>query len=603
MVWNSVVGKLWITIIGLVAVVLTLLSLLLVQFLDRYYFQVNSDNLKNLAMQMASIIEEYPDVEHVGAAKELVEAYNTSMIVFGLEHIQPAIEKDLTSVPYSLLIEDERLKRALQGELSLVRDRFPFQVKDTNETIMTDILAVAVPLNINNQIAGAVILYQKLDQLADTTKETTKYILYAAAIAIFLTTIFAFFLSTRITNPLRQMRKAADSFARGDFTTEISIRSNDEIGDLASTFNHMARQLDDVIHALSREKEQLSSVLRSMVDGVITVDIEGRIIIANPQAEDMFKALAFEQSLPEWSAGEASIGKKLPDPLANFSRTIMDEEHEAVMDITVQGRTWSVVMAPLYDRNQVGGAVAVLRDVTKDRQLDKLRKDFIANVSHELRTPLAMLQGYSEAIVDDIAGDPEETKELAQIIHDESVRMSRLVNDLLDLGRMDAGYVELNREDVHLKPVLDKIVRKFTVVGKERNIAVKAELDFPDADEFWLDLDRMEQVFTNLIDNALRHTDAKGQVTVYATMKDQGLFMEVRDTGSGIPEEDLPFVFERFYKSDKARTRGRSGTGLGLSIVKQIVSAHGGQISVHSKLGEGTTFSIHIPKEERNVLQ
>ncbi|MGU4854548.1 cell wall metabolism sensor histidine kinase WalK, partial [Escherichia coli] len=139
-----------------------------------------------------------------------------------------------------------------------------------------------------------------------------------------------------------------------------------------------------------------------------------------------------------------------------------------------------------------------------------------ANVSHELRTPLAMLQGYSEAIVDDIAGDPEETKELAQIIHDESVRMSRLVNDLLDLGRMEAGFIELNREDVHLKPTLDRIVRKFTVVGKERNIAVTADLDFPYADEFWLDLDRIEQVFTNLIDNALRHTDAGGQVTVYA---------------------------------------------------------------------------------------
>lgn len=598
MVWNSVVGKLWITIIGLVAVVLTLLSLLLVQFLDRYFYQEGSDNLKKLAVQMATIIEEYPDPEHVDTGREMVEAFNMSMIVLGVEEVIPSVEKEtLPHVPPTLLVDDERLKKALAGEVVVIRDRFPVKTADSDQMNMMDILAVSVPLNMKNQQAGAVILYQTLEELTETTRETTKYILYAAASAIFLTTIFAFFLSTRITHPLRLIRKAADSFAQGDFTTEIPIRSHDEIGDLASTFNHMAKQLDELIHALSREKEQLSSVLRSMVDGVITVDTEGRIIIANPPAELMLKTVAFEHSLEVWEAGQATIGRKIPEPLSSFSRAVMEEEHESETDVTLQGRTWSVIMAPLYDRNQVRGAVAVLRDVTKERQLDKLRKDFIANVSHELRTPLAMLQGYSEAIIDDIAGDPAETKELAQIIHDESVRMSRLVNDLLNLGRMEAGFIELEKENVHLAPVLDKIVRKFMGVGKERNISVTSDLEFPVSDEFFLDIDRMEQVFTNLIDNALRHTEAGGKVTLYATMKEQSLYMEVRDTGSGIPEEDLPFVFERFYKADKARTRGRSGTGLGLSIVKQIVLAHGGKIAVHSKLGEGTSFSIHIPKE------
>ncbi|WP_240675722.1 ATP-binding protein [Ammoniphilus sp. CFH 90114] len=598
MVWNSVVGKLWITIIGLVAVVLTLLSLLLVQFLDQFYYQGSSDNLKKLAIQMSTIIEEHPDAEHVDTGRDLIEAFNMNMIVLGVEQVVPAVEKEtLPHVPPALLLENEQLLKAMKGEVIVVRDRFPVRSAGSDDIHMADILAVSVPLNIKDHPTGAVILYQTLEELTETTKETTKYILYAAAIGIFLATIFAFFLSTRITQPLRQMRKAADSFAEGDFTTEIQIRSNDEIGDLASTFNHMAKQLDDLIHALSREKEQLSSVLRSMIDGVITVDIEGRIILANPPAESMFKALAFEHSLSEWLEAENLIGMKIPDPLSSFSRNVMEEQHESVTDVTVQGRTLSIIMAPLYDRNQVRGAVAVLRDVTKERQLDKLRKDFVANVSHELRTPLAMLQGYSEAIVDDIAGDPEETKELAQIIHDESVRMSRLVNDLLDLGRMDAGFIELNKETVQLVPMLDKIVRKFTVVGKERNISVRSELDFPYTDEFLLDLDRMEQVFTNLIDNAVRHTEAGGKVTLFATMKEQSLYMEVRDTGSGIPEADLPFVFERFYKADKARTRGRSGTGLGLSIVKQIVLAHGGQIAVHSKLGEGTTFSIHIPRD------
>ncbi|HJV44769.1 MAG TPA: ATP-binding protein [Bacillota bacterium] len=598
-VWNSVVGKLWITIIGLVAVVLTLLSLLLVQFLDRYYFEQRSDNLKQLALQLSTIIQANPDSEHISTARELVEAYNTSLIVTGVNDEKKTDQvTHLPVVEPSLLIKNPKLEKALQGDLGVFRGRFPVTLPGISNAVgEMDILAVSVPLVIHNELTGSIILYQNLQDLADTTKETTKYILYAAAIGIFLTTIFAFFLSTRITNPLRQMKKAADSLARGNFTSVIPIRSNDEIGDLAVTFNHMAKQLDELIHALSREKEQLFSVLRSMVDGVITVDKEGRIILVNPPAEEMLKALMFEQSGTEWISKESFAGLLLPEPFVSFSVKVMSERYESVTDIAAQGRVWSVVMAPLYDRDQVGGAVAVLRDMTKERQMDKLRKDFIANVSHELRTPLAMLQGYSEAIVDDIAGDPEETKELAQIIYDESVRMSRLVNDLLDLGRMEAGFVELNQEPVQLQPFIDKIIRKFAVVGKERNLAVISDTELLPNEHFWIDIDRMEQVFTNLIDNALRHTKPGGQVILHVASKDGHLYLEIRDTGSGIPEEDLPFVFERFYKADKARTRTSSGTGLGLAIVRQIVHAHGGQITVHSKLGEGTSFVINLPKE------
>ncbi|WP_425452702.1 ATP-binding protein [Ammoniphilus oxalaticus] len=598
MFWNSVVGKLWITIIGLVAVVLALLSLLLVQFLDRFYIQESSDNLQQLAVKIAEVIETHPDREHVETARDLLRAYQMNMIVTGLEGIEgvEAIGGSLLVDP-ALIIDNPHLKASERGQVGLVRSRFPIYIPENEQTQMKDLLAVSVPLRVSDEVGGSIYLYQVLDELSETTRETTIYILYAAAIGIILATIFAFFLSTRITNPLRQMKKAADSFAQGDFTTEISIRSKDEIGNLASTFNHMAKQLDEVIHALSREKEQLSSVLRSMVDGVITVDDKGNIMIANPPAEEMMKAVMFEQSGLEWSGAESSfVGSNLPEPFASFSCEVMKKEMETVTDITSQGRTWSVVMAPLYNKNQVRGAVAVLREMTKERQLDKLRKDFVSNVSHELRTPLAMLQGYSEAIIDDIATDPEETKELVQIIYEESVRMTRLVNDLLDLGRMESGFIELNKTEVSLIPLVDKIIKKFSVVGNEQQISVRAETTLNPGDHFLLDPDRIEQVFTNLIDNAFRHTEANGQVILSVALKEQGLFVDVKDTGSGIPEEDLPFVFERFYKADKARTRGQSGTGLGLSIVRQIVQAHGGQIAAHSKLGEGTTFSIHIPK-------
>src|SRR5699024_4612966 len=211
--------------------------------------------------------------------------------------------------------------------------------------------------------------------------------------------------------------------------------------------------------------------------------------------------------------------------------------------------------------NFVRGAVAVMRDMTEERQLDKLRKDFIANVSHELRTPIALLQGYSEAIVDDIAESKEDKNELAQIIHDESVRMSRLVNELLDIGRMEAGHIELHNEEVEILPFVEKIYRKFTGISDEQKIKLDLIKD---------------------IDNAISHTDENGSITVKVTNTDENLHVVVQDNGSGIPEEDLSFIFERFYKADKSRTRTdkKKGTGLGLAITKHIVSAHQGTISV-----------------------
>jgi two-component system, OmpR family, sensor histidine kinase ResE len=235
--------------------------------------------------------------------------------------------------------------------------------------------------------------------------------------------------------------------------------------------------------------------------------------------------------------------------------------------------------------------------MTEERRLDKLRTDFIANVSHELRTPIAMLQGYSEAIIDDIASSEEEKKEIVKVIYDESLRMGRLVNELLDLARMEAGHITLNKEEVNIDQFIDKIIRKFQGLAKDKGIKLSSNKNDDTIGFLMLDPDRIEQVLTNLIDNAIRHTNKQGSVMLNSISQENGILFEISDSGSGIPEEDLPFVFERFYKADKARTRGRSGTGLGLAIAKNIVDAHQGEISVHSKINEGTTFTFFLPRK------
>lgn len=593
MIWRSVVGKLWGTILLLVSVVLFILTIMLLQFFENFLVQQVEDQLSNLAGTIASIIEEKEDsgqAESTVAA--VVDAHSSNvMIITETGHYSHATNREnLPELPLSVFREDSALSGVYKtGKQVVLKGAFPVTKNGTE--VQNDLIIVGVPFNTGAGNTGAVYLYQSLAVIEETNDKAKQIIYLSAGIAIVLTTIFAFFLSSRITAPLRRMREAASQVAKGKFDSKIPILTHDEIGELALTFNRMGRQLKSNITALNQEKEQLSSILSSMADGVITFDRNGSILITNPPAERFIQAWYYEQGMPEIEVTE------LPNEIKDLFQRVVNFEKEQMVEIDLQGRNWVVVMTPLYNHSFVRGAVAVFRDMTEERRLDKLKTDFIANVSHELRTPISLLQGYSEAIVDNIASTEDEKREIAQIIYDESLRMGRLVNELLDLARMEAGHVELLYNSFYTHDFIFRIVRKFQGIAKEREIALLEKLP-NEKDMVWADADRLEQVLTNLIDNAIRHTQKGGTVTVQASTLPSGVKIDITDTGSGIPQEDLPFVFQRFYKADKARTRGRSGTGLGLAIAKNIVEAHGGQLSVHSKIGEGTTFSCFIPHKK-----
>lgn len=587
MFWRSVVGKLWFTILLLVSFVLLILTVLLLEFFENFHVEEAETDLMQTATKVSVMVEQYDDYDSMVSTIERVKDPSSRVVILfgdksvwmsdssveGLPHISAKwleMEPDLSSV----LNENAKIKK---------------QIKLPNSD--DEIMIVGRPLPNQN---GAVFVYQSLTVVKETTRETTKIIFLGAGIAIILTTIFAFFLSTRITSPLIKMREGAFELARGEFNTKVPILTHDEIGELAMAFNRMGRQLKFHINALRQEKEQLSGILSSMADGVITLNRKGDMIVTNPPADNFLQDWFYENNITI----EQDEDMYLPDELKEILEEVVSLETEILREIRIQGRNWVMIMTPLYDQNYVRGAVAVIRDMTEERRLDKLREDFIANVSHELRTPISMLQGYSEAIVDDIAESKEDKNELAQIINEESLRIGRLVNELLDLARMEAGHIQLNMENVEIEVFVERIIKKFKGMAKDKNISITLNNDrvrrtLP------LDPDRIEQVLTNLIDNAITHTTEDGQVLVIIDTSDEYVQFSVQDFGSGIPQEDLPFVFERFYKADKSRTRktGKTGTGLGLAIAKNIVESHQGQITVQSKKNEGTTFTFKIPKK------
>ena len=586
MIWKSVVGKLWLTVLLLVSFVLFVLTILLLEFFENYHVQEAEKDLTQAASKISLILEQHQDMEQSKSiAWELVDDVSRVVIFTDKREYSHSPTSQIDHLPAEFFLNDPDLSLVFEDQPIVTKKTYlpDFQITDE---MQGEVMIVGIPLHINEDKDGAVFVYQSLLAVKETTKQTTKLILLAAGFAIFLTTIFAFFLSTRITAPLRKMREAAFEVARGKFDTKVPILTSDEIGELGMAFNQMGRQLKFNINALNQEKEHLANILSSMADGVITLNRDGTILVTNPPAEKFLQAWYYQE-------GNAS-GEDLPGEVKEMFQRAISVEKEQSIELTYQGRTWVIVMSPLYTQTHIRGAVAVIRDMTEERRLDKLRKDFIANVSHELRTPISMLQGYSEAIVDDIAGTEEEKKELASVIYDESLRMGRLVNDLLDLARMEAGHISLNYENANIVAFVEKITRKFQGLAKEKSIVLQSHVEGDGAIQ--MDVDRMEQVMTNLVDNAIRHTADDGTITIHAKLINNGVKIDVKDSGHGIPEEDLPFVFERFYKADKARTRGRAGTGLGLAIVKNIIEAHRGTISVHSKENEGTTFSMYIPQ-------
>lgn len=586
-IWNSVVGKLWGTILLLVLFVLFIVTVLMLEFLEDFHTEQAEEDLRQEAATIGKIVEQYGEVEDsLQIIQDILGNETNALIVKNSESVFLSIHDGLNEgVIREKLLKDGDLTKIYTSDGPIIKKMLmpSMSIEDRMESY----IILASPLESEKEIHGAVFIYQSLDVVNKTSNHTTRIVFLSGFIALLLTTLFSFFLTSRITSPLRSMREAALELAKGNFEANVPSLQKDEIGELGAAFNRMGKQLKHHVEVINQEKEQLSNILTSMTDAVITFNKDFRVQVSNPQAESLFQKWYLNNETTDYS--------HLPAELYHLLEHVFSFEEEIDEELEIKGDYFSVSISLLYSTDMVRGAVVVLRDMTEQHRLDKMRSDFIANVSHELRTPISMLQGYSEAIIDDVVTTEEDRREMIRIIYDESKRMGRLVTELLDLARLESGYLSIFKEEVSIIPVIERITQKFDQIAKEKNIQLRLEQTLQQSISMQIDEDRMEQVLTNLIDNALRHTQEEGFVTVRLLRDQQQLIIEVEDTGYGIPSEDLPYVFERFYKADKARTRGKSGTGLGLAIAKNIVERHDGNLSVESKQGVGTKFIIRLP--------
>lgn len=457
-----------------------------------------------------------------------------------------------------------------------------------------------IPLvdNSNNNVVGVVYLRASLESVYSNINSITLIYLSAALITIVIGLLLAIIISQEITRPIEEMRKQTLRIARGDFSGQVRVMGNDELGQLAGAVNNLSVRVEEAQESSDSERRRLDSVLSHMSDGVLATDRRGNVTIVNNMA---LQLLGVEHD-------DELIGKSIIDVLDirhdyTVRQLVNSEQKEMILDMSNSGSNLilNAYFSPIQrESGFVSGLVCVLHDVTSQQKEEQERKEFVSNVSHELRTPLTSVKSYVEALSDGAWQDKEIAPQFLKVVQDETERMIRMINDLLSLSRMDASTTKLNLEYVNINELFNYILNRFDMIIKKEEDPKKKKYTierFFTKKDLWveIDTDKFTQVIDNIMNNAIKYSPDGGVITARLLETHNHVIMSISDQGLGIPRKDLSHIFDRFFRVDKARSRKQGGTGLGLAISKEVVNMLGGQIWVDSVEGKGSTFYISLP--------
>ncbi len=430
------------------------------------------------------------------------------------------------------------------------------------------------------------------DLLRQADVELKKSFLLAGASGLFVAGIVGFFFFRSLSRSIREMVEASSQISEGDFSQKIFSHRTDELGRLSRTINRMADNLARQRSDLLQEKRQLQAVLDSMVEGVLVTDANGVIVLANPA----FQSIAqFNRDLRFQTILESLRNEPIHTLVQQVLEGAGEQQAEIVLFINGEEKRLLGHAAPLMNQQVIEGAVAVFHDITALRNLENVRKEFVANVSHELKTPLTNIRGYAETLLNGALDSPEMAKKFVVKISEHALILQALVEDILKLSEIESGRVELKKEPMDVALFAQELFDRFQPSFLEKKIQL--HLILPKTPTKLLsDKMALSSILSNLIDNALRYTDSGGEVIIEVLSQPENrCLFSVKDTGVGIAEPDRKRIFERFYRVDKSRTRHSGGTGLGLSIVKHLVLLLGGEIHLESEIGKGSKFNVIIP--------
>lgn len=584
------------TLIMLILIGLSMLGagLAMVKVFKQSHIQLLEDNMIR-EIRLLQTMMDFPDTD----SPDAVEYYTNRSLQ--LEELSDArvtfitkdgrVIGDSESNPVTMdnhAYREEVLEAEKTGKGSTIR---------RSSTLGQDMLYVALPVKVGDSFDGFVRLSLSLSQVDKGVRQGWTVMGIGLAILFLAASLLSIRVAKGLTSPLEKITRVARRIARLEYDARVNINRKDEIGQLAKAINGMADSLQTQVRTIRDNEDLLQSVLNNMTGGIVMVNGSGHIMLINRAAERMLGVDA--EVITGKSYRELKqhyeLTKLMKEGLEN--RNSFHEERNLYYPVESIVRLDGVPM--VQEDGAYRGMLFLLQDVSDIRRLERMRSEFVANVSHELKTPLAAVKGFAETLLGGGVSDEKTARSFLQIIYDESERLNRLIGDILELSSIESKRVQMDYSPIHLQAFFETISEMMRTVAEKKRISL--ELDVPEELFMEGDEDKLRQIFMNLLSNAINYTQEGGRVKLTAREKLHNGQSEdivqfiVKDSGIGIPKKDLPRIFERFYRVDKARSRGSGGTGLGLSIVKHLVDMHHGRIDVESELGVGSSFIIELP--------
>jgi two-component system phosphate regulon sensor histidine kinase PhoR len=540
-----------------------------------YYIDTTEKHLKDLGIvlkvQITPLLYEKKFQELDTFVKKLGKEIHTRITIVAPDGV---VLSDSEENPKSMDNHRTRteIAQALEGNIG----RF----LRVSETLKEQMLYIALPVEKDKKILGVLRLSLFLKDINTVISHTRNKILQISLLIITISLLIALIFSRSLSKPIKELSAAAKRIANEDFSARVLLKNNDELKELADSFNSMAVRMKTLFDELSRQKEELNSVISSLQEGFLVLDRDEKVLLSNYSFKKIIQNNIVEEKFYWETFREPKFDeliKKIRGTKSNFTE-----------EISLNNRVFLCSATFLGTKEEIA---VVFHDITDIKNLEKIKTDFVSNISHELRTPLAAIKGFAETLDDKMHST--ENKHYLDIIRRNTDRLINIINDLLFLSELEEKSTKLELVEVDLKIIVENITKIFEQRLKEKslflNLDVEINLPPVKADPF-----KLEQMFINLIDNAVKYTE-NGGINISLKSKGDKVEITIEDTGIGIPEDHLPRIFERFYVVDKSRSKKLGGTGLGLSIVKHVVLLHNGNIDVESSLGKWTKFVIMLP--------
>ena len=548
------------------------------------------DSLENQARLLSVFVQpgfgegQFAEEDTMRLAREFRELHEMEIVI--LDDFAHVIGTSGSQAMIGRRLIREEITRALSGNLG---DEIRYDPVGQERRYY-----LAYPIINDQNTFGVIYLSGSLQSVDDTLNEVKTILLSGVGLALAVSFLLGIVLTKTITLPIGDVTEQANYMARGDFSRKIKVQTSDEIGRLGETFNFLADQLSYTINEMSSEKSKVEAIINNMSDGIVALDGKGNLIQVNPAAQRLIGNLKLK--VPELNRSGFSLLRNLigSQEMRRFIRR--QKPLKAEVSSTLPECTLDVKIAHFkVDKGKLDGTLIVLHDITQERELARRQEEFVADVSHELRTPLSTVKSYVETLLDGAAEDPDIRTRFLNVLAVETDRMVAMVKDLLVLSQMDASQTYWHQSEVDLYELASEAVEQLKQKLKISIPTIAIDIE-PSTAIAFVDRDKMMRVFSNLLNNAVKFTPPNGLISINATNEGSYTSVAVKDSGSGIIEEELPKVFERFYRVEKTRSRDFGGTGLGLSIARKVIESHGGSIWIESKQGSGTAVYFTLPR-------